>query len=99
MPFLPGLVLTFPPGPAAAPATLPEPPQSAFNFTQALPGAKTWQSASLAQTGGPGGTFHPMAGEQNQWPSTFSTQKLKHGCWQNWKLLQSSGAHGLQGSP
>jgi hypothetical protein len=48
--------------------------------------------------GGEGGLFQPMAGEQKQWPLILSTQKLKHGSWQNWKLLQSSGAHGLQGS-
>src|SRR5205809_7324843 len=62
-----------------------------------LPGAKNWQSASLAQIGGPGGLFQPMAGPQKHSVLMRSTQKLKHGCWQNCGLLQSNGAHGLHG--
>ena len=64
-----------------------------------LPGAKDWQSASLAQIGAPGGLNHSMAGPQKHCPLIRSTQKLKHGCWQKDGLLQSYGAQGLQAPP
>jgi hypothetical protein len=73
--------------------------QSAFIMMHTAPGAKGWQSASLAQMGALGGLNHSMAGPQKHCVLILSTQKLKHGAWQKAGLLQSNGAHGLQAPP